>query len=64
MKDNKDKHYIWITSKCLVVLESEEIRQMLKKDKELFTKAIRRGKGYRRYNLQKEREKEKYERET
>lgn len=59
---NEKEHCIQL-EKCLVVLTSSEINSLLQKDTELFSRALKRGKHYKRGRTQKERERAKYERE-
>jgi hypothetical protein len=50
-------------NKAVVYLKPSEINRMLQQDLELFTLALKRGKGITRHNQQKDRERQKWERE-
>lgn len=57
----KDKNHFIQLEKCVVVLTSKEIKQLLLKNTELFKTALQRGKKINRSMKQKNREKNKYE---
>lgn len=60
---NKQLYEVKLSSKCTLFLTHSEILQLLKYDKDIFERAIKRGKGVLRNRQQHERERMKYESE-